>query len=238
MDYRKDVLDDALDFIRDHEDLFLEALRDGHDSLHDFSIDDRGEFHESVTDRSYTLADAAYILENCDNEETDSGLWSSLDPKEAVPVMAAYSYANDVRERLGELYEELHERYTELTEELEAVDAKIPDTDDDSHPAKRALADILEAHRPKPVEVEPKSDEERVLLSRWLIANAKVGMRGGYPLGSSYIDSRCGTGHGMPEEKDYVEIDHEVASRCPHMRGASRDQVEAYLKKGVLPKRK
>ena len=56
--------------------------------------------------------------------------------------------------------------------------------------------------------------------------NQDAGMRGGYPVGSSYIDARCGTGHGMPEVKDYVEFDHEFAQRVPWLSGKYKDVVQ------------
>ena len=55
-----------------------------------------------------------------------------------------------------------------------------------------------------------------------------MGTRGSYPLGGSYIDARCGTGYGMPDQYEYVMTDRKVAKQLPHLAGKYRDDVIKY----------
>jgi hypothetical protein len=55
-----------------------------------------------------------------------------------------------------------------------------------------------------------------------------VGERGGYPLGGSYIDARCGVGFGMPEQYEYISTDKKVAKQLPHLAGKYRKDVQKY----------
>jgi hypothetical protein len=66
-------------------------------------------------------------------------------------------------------------------------------------------------------------------IQTWLRLGENAGTWSGYPLGSSYIDARCGTGYGMENVKDYVEYDHQIAIEHPHLRNLRKDQVKARL---------
>lgn len=234
MNYDADVLKDAVDFLDNHSDEFKDAISNGLDfDLND--IDGLDEwFHEEITDRSYSLTDASYILENCDNEETDSGLWEGKSPTEAIPIMAAYSYANDVWFKCEELYNEIKDSYKEILAEPESEDMEPPT---EEYAIERAWGDFRKEY----IEIKPiekGSEEEQRLIKRWLDLNPKAGLWGGYPVGNSYIDARCGSGHGMPEVKDYVDIDQEIAQKCPHLRGKNRHEMEKYYKKISITQKK
>jgi hypothetical protein len=313
--YRHEIQKETVDFMTDHEDMITEALKDESDWDRNDIRDLDQAFHENIVDRAYTLSDAAWILDNCDNEETDSGLWEGQKPRDAVCTQAAFSFANDVWERSEELYKEIKENFDEIVdnvdydedgldlddserEELDLtanekvvfsdqdggflivngeddsyvrtvkldgtikhmslvgkVDGKITAKDEGIDPLLLAVASALltegcydndmrdavknyaatvafakfeDEYDAKLEPLEPGSDEERHMIVRWLSANAEVGMRGGYPLGSSYIDARCGTGYGMPDQLDYVNLDRELGQRAPHLSGKSSREVETY----------
>ncbi len=220
MNYEKDVEDDAEALIFDNEDMFKEAIKDEND----FDRNDIGGldslFHETIVDRSYTPSDAGIIMESCENPESDSGLWEGQEPTQAMCSMAAWSYANDVWFKAEELYKELQGEYNEKIGAL-TEDEQIDRSDD-------IINSIFEETK-KQSEIEPVeegSKEELRILKEWMELNKKAGMWGGYPLGSSYIDARCGSGHGMPDIKDFVDFDHEVRSKLPHMSGKYKGVIE------------
>jgi hypothetical protein len=223
MDYDNEVEEEAYDFIFDHEEMMVQALKD--DADWDYNdIDDLDMYwHEEIVDRGYTLEDAAYILSECHEEESDRGLWEGQDASDAMSTQAAYSYSNDVWFKCEELYNELKEKMQDLIDEKDDDD----DRDDDEF-AKIAFDKFYEEHRkPQITPVEKDSDEELSLICRWLRVNERdAGMRGGYPVGGSYIDSRCGTGHGMPEVKDYVDFDREFAQKVPWLSGKYKEAVQ------------
>ena len=71
MDYEKDVEEDAYQFLIEHADDFKDALRDcvEFDRNDIRCLDD--DWHYAIVDRGYSPADAVYILDHCENEETD-----------------------------------------------------------------------------------------------------------------------------------------------------------------------
>jgi len=239
MDYQRDVEKDASDFILEHKDMFKEAIKEGKDfDLNDIEGLDSA-FHENITDRGYTPEDAIYILENCENEETDSGIWEGRDDwREELSARAAYSYSNDVWVAIENIYNELKEdfdaQYIEASDEIKTIAKK---DDDDDKENDDALKDDIAAQVIKDYAaqftIEPVTDrkEQIHLIERWLEMGKAASTWSGYPVGSSYIDSRCGTGHGMLEIKDYVEFDHELAKKIPAISGKYKTDVMEYLTK-------
>lgn len=229
MDYQKDVSDDAVSFLQDHEEAFKEAIVDDLDfDRNDIDCLDM-DFHLDITDRAYALSDAAYIIENCENEETDSGLWESQQPEDAIKTKAAFSYSMDVWFKCEKLFKEIKERYDEILEEGTEDATDGPNTPEDG-----AIDLAWQEFEDEYVKVEPfasGSPDEKRTLRRWLDLNANAGLRGGSPFGSAYIDARCGTGHGMPTVKDYVDFDREAATRLPHLTGKYKDYIKAYYEK-------
>lgn len=229
MNYDKDVEDDARDLLLEMEEQLKEAIKESKDWDYN-DIDDLDElFHSSIVDRAYTPSDAGYIIENCTNEETDTGLWEGQDLVSQLSAMAAYSYGNDVWSKCTELYDELKENYEyELSnlEDKKEIDFEIEAPDLAANISWQIFKDSIE--------VEPYkkgSSEEKYIIERWLELNKNAGLWGGYPVGGSYIDSRCGTGHGMPEVKNFVDLDHELVKRCPHLSRMDKADVEEYISK-------
>lgn len=229
VNYHREVESDAQMVISDHADEIAKIIVAGED-LDDNSqdFDFSQVVHESVTDRGYTLEDAAFVIDNCVNEESDSGLWDGAgDLREQISVMAAYSYSNDVQAEVSELFDEIKTEY-----EFRESDKNWEGTEDDEEAKEKLAAEIIDEYcNPKNKPVEKGSEDEKDLLVSWCKANDKAGFRGGYPLGQSYIDSRCGTGFGQPDQLDYINFDHEVAARVPHLKGKYRCDVLVYLAK-------
>jgi hypothetical protein len=67
------------------------------------------------------------------------------------------------------------------------------------------------------------------MIERYLDLGNHASMWDGYPCGSSYIDSRCGVGYGMPEIHDYVEFDHMIAKAIPDISGKGKSEIRKYL---------
>jgi hypothetical protein len=221
-DYKKDIEQEATDFILNNEDMIIEALVDDADWDYNEIPDLDSTWHESIVDRGYTLQDAAYIISECENEETDSGLWEGQQPEEAIKTKAAFSYALDCWFEAERIYDELKEDY----QERESSD--ISPLVDEKERAKNVLLSFRNSQK-----IEPETDktEQKRLIKIWLRLGEDAGLWSGYPVGRSYIDARCGSGHGMPEIKEYVDFDHEIARLIPAIAGKYKKDVVEYLEK-------
>ena len=80
-----------------------------------------------------------------------------------------------------------------------------------------------------PYDEEDDSEKKIYMIERYLSLADSASMWSGYPVGGSYIDSRCGVGFGMPNIHDYVEYDHEIARAIPDIRGMQKSEVIKYL---------
>ena len=220
LDYEREVEKEAKEFLSEHEDEIVELLTDSAKELSE-------ELYESLNedlDRSYTPEDATFVLENSENEETDSGLWEGVsDWREELNIRAAYTYINDVRSEIDYIYKQMYE-------DFESASADLNFDDEDYVEKLESLAkSILSEAVKEPIkQVEPGSEEEKEILSEWITLNKNVGERGGYPLGGSYIDARCGTGFGMPDQYEYVMTDRKVGKQLPHLAGKYRKDVQKY----------
>jgi len=226
MNYKRDVLEDAVDFLEAHEEEIKDTIVDGMDFDHnDINCLDE-DFHQEIVDRDYTPGDAVLILKHCENEETDSGIWEGQQPEDAIRTKAAFCYGNDVWFQCVNIYENICEKYNEIFTDLE-VDEQ------DSRKARAvefAWKEIMGKYRTPPQLIVPKSKEEKERLERWLSLGESAWAWKDYPMGGSYIDARCGSGHGMPNIKDYVDFDQETGKMLPHLRGKYRDEIIQYLK--------
>lgn len=242
VNYESEVEKEAIDFIEEVMEEFLESMENDENYFLDGDVDDR--FFECVTDKSYSLTDAAFVIENSNSVETDSGLWDGKDPAEALETQAAFTFSNDVRSEVEDIYEDVKTQYDDeyqrVYDELEEkhVNEKDPDPDeddydpeDDARVAARVFAEEYfdDAYGEGSVVVLKETGDKIRLLERYLRLGEGASLWNGYPCGSSYIDSRCGVGFGMPEIHDYVECDHEVARAIPEIRGKDRHEIKVYL---------
>lgn len=111
--WARDAEDDARHTVDEFEDEIVEQLvRDGEasdDLGNDYSGGDRYH-HETHVDKEYSLMEAAEVLDQLsEHEETDSGLWEGLPPRDAVSAQAAYTYGNAVYEEWRELIRTINE---------------------------------------------------------------------------------------------------------------------------------
>ena len=76
--------------------------------------------------------------------------------------------------------------------------------------------------------IEPGSDEERLLLSKWIKKGRDL-IVGSSPLGESYLDTNVKREESIEtKSKEYVHFDREVAGKLPHMKGKFRYELETY----------
>lgn len=227
MEYNRIIEKEAIDFILEQEDMFKKAIVDETESTYDIDDFDR-TFHENITDRAYTLSDAAFVIENSDNPEDDSGMWEGRKPEEALKIQAAYTFSNDVNTEITDLYNKLKEEYdTAFCKEQDKIENGDTNTNEDVDIDKivnQILVDFKDEQTTEPIKTG--TEEELHLLKRWMKRSDEAGMRGGYPLGSSYIDSRCGVGYGQMDQYDYIEFDHMVAKMLPDMAHKYRNTIE------------
>jgi hypothetical protein len=231
VNYQEDVEKEAKDFLAQHEDEFKEAIKEGKDFDYN-DIDGLDEWvHEELTDRSYSVTDAAFVIDNSDNVETDRGLWEGQDMQEALQTQAAYTFSNDVFLRAREIFDEIKSDWED--QKLEGKEDEDFEQEEAREKTDDHTLNVLfdEAISTKLEPVETGSDDERQLIIKWLNLNKNAGMWGGYPVGSSYIDARCGSMQSTPEVYDYVQFDHELSQRVPALSGKRREEVQAYFDK-------
>ena len=115
--YKDDVKENARDFILDHKEMIIEALilENCNWDYNDIEGLDSA-FHECIVDRDYSLTEAADIIANCENEESDSGLWEGQQPEQAICTKAAFSFGNDVWFECEKIFTRLQELYEEMLE--------------------------------------------------------------------------------------------------------------------------
>lgn len=228
VNYNVDIEKEAKEFMQEIEDELKEAIKEDLDfDRNDIdALDTR--FHEEITDRGYTLSDATFVIENADNVETDSGLWETQQPEDAIRTKAAYSFSNDVWFKCEELYKDIKEDFEEAIDEFELSE----DSEFFEEAQNILLKPIFQEYTNTRLEPVPKgSQKEKYLIQHWLNLNNRAGLRGGYPVGGSYIDARCGTGHGQPDAKDYVDFDREFAQQVPHLSRKYKAAVKEYYEK-------
>ncbi len=220
LDYEREVEKEAKEFLSENADDVVKQLVGFEEEL---SYELRFERLEETLDRSYTPEDAIFVLENSENEETDSGLWEGKDWRDELSIRAAYTFLNDVRSKVEEIYKEMYVEFESAAEELN------PDDEDHEQKLESLAKNILSENTEELIEqVKPGSYEEKEILSEWIRLSKSVGERGGYPLGRSYIDARCGVGFGMPDQYEYVMTDRKVGKQLPHLAGKYRDEVIKY----------
>lgn len=138
-DYRSEAEEAAWDMVEEFKDEMAESYCDNDGEISDDLFNDytRGDeyHHQSNVDKSYSLTEAAELLEQLDEfEETDEGLWEGQSPKEAISTQAAYTYGaavysmwrdtvKDLQEKLQELYGTDSSQFEERVEEDDNLDA-------------------------------------------------------------------------------------------------------------------
>jgi hypothetical protein len=180
--------------------------------------------------------------------------------RDTMSTCAAFSYGNDVWEELTEQYDNLKSEYTDALDRIcdahreemrndpvvikhvrecpgldidTFIDETIELNDDDlkHRAAQNVITQFSMDHTIQPI--DPVNSEAVYAIRRWLKLNSEAGMWSGYPVGSSYIDARCGVGYGMPEIKNYVDFDQRISYMLPALRGKNKEFMQQHLKELV-----
>lgn len=138
MSYRQDAASDAAETVHNFADEILEQLLDkgeaSDDLLNDYPSGDSWH-HESHIDKSYNLQEAAELLDDLsDYEETDSGLWEGLEPRQAITAQAAYTYGSAVYSEWRDLIEKINNEAGNIINEYDEkiAEAKKREWDEDA----------------------------------------------------------------------------------------------------------
>ncbi len=111
-DYRDKALEDARNTARNYLKEIITKLREDGEASNDLFNDyPYGcEYHDDRhPGRSYTLLESATVLDQLSqHKEDDSGLWSRLDPQDAVCAQAEYTYGNAVLHYWQEIIKEIN----------------------------------------------------------------------------------------------------------------------------------
>ena len=209
MGYKQDIQERAEDFIKEHRDEIKTAIVENREF---YDVD---ELTEAVREEEFyfTLGDAVIVLEESSEVEEDTGLWGGKQPEEALQIKAQFTAQHDLEIAVKELYDELKQLFDDLD------DPKLgPDADEDAWKADAMDHIIKDWESTLKIEpLKPGSQEEKDALLRWFYWQEKdIGMRSGGPLGSAYIDSRCGSGY-TDDSAEFINVDHEVAALLPHL---------------------
>lgn len=132
LEAENDAKDTVENFIGEIVEKLIEDGEASNDLHNDYSGGD-SYHHETHVDRSYSLLEAAQILDSLgEHEETDSGLWEGQEPRRAVEIQAAFTYGNavysewtDLIERINEDAREVLEEFSEKKKELEEAKDEI-----------------------------------------------------------------------------------------------------------------
>ncbi|MCA9483991.1 MAG: hypothetical protein KC553_09675 [Nitrospina sp.] len=78
--------------------------------------------------------------------------------------------------------------------------------------------------------IEPGSDEERLLLGKWIRKGSNL-IVGTSALGESYLDPKIKRDETLQtKSEEYVRFDHEVGEQLPHLKGKFRWDLEKYFR--------
>lgn len=245
-EYKEDIKKCAFEFLSELKADIQKAIIDGEDCIDDLYLDESGYgdirdyFTTEVTDQPISIEDAAYIIANCDERETDSGLWHGSDIEDAIRICAAYSRSNDVWAEITRQYEALCDAFepswmvidadgneVETFDNEDEAEDSVKMNDPDGELGLEATAgrgnideiwsEYVSEYTIKPIETG--GAEEIAVLRKWVELAEDAGTWGGYPFGSVYIDARCGIGYSMPNVKRFYEYDHEARLKLPGMMG-------------------
>jgi hypothetical protein len=209
---KEDIAKEVISLLREHKEEFVNALsNDAEFGPNDIRC--LQSFNENV-DPSFCLEDAVIVLRETEHVGDSYG---DEDPENALIVAAIDAYRQDVWAQCKDLYCRMHARMTETFGDHEDTEAKTAD---------QAFDEIIKENAsPDPNLVEEGSEEELFLVRSWIRQNDRAGTWGGFPVGGSYIDSRCGSGYSMIEISDYVDFDHEFSKRVPWLAGKRKADV-------------
>lgn len=149
-DYPDHAESDARDTVSEFKDTILEALLESGEASEDLRNDyPNGDawHHECHVDRSYSLRDAADLIDQLSEyEETDSGLWEGQQPKEAIGTCAAFTYGNAVYAEWVDLIKEINSNASIIVDDYDGRigDAEEADDTEEADDLRNEKKDELE----------------------------------------------------------------------------------------------
>jgi hypothetical protein len=172
-DWHKLAEEDAAETFENFVDEMTEQAAVGEVSDDMFNDYHNGDayHHDNHTDKAYDLLEAAELLDELgEYEETDSGLWEGLAPREAISAQAAYTYANAV--------------YSMWCEKVEALNTELGtfDFDDDED-----RAGFVKWWVPAYVFLEEFEDTDLGGMALQLKREHGVGEATGFPVAADWI---------------------------------------------------
>ena len=168
--YQQNVEEKARDLFKENIDSIIENLKEGSVDLYEFFDQPVHEWAEN--DFIYVdLRDAADILEQSDNVETDSGLWEGQEPRKAIETQAFFTYRNDLMLELKEVAEE------ELNEYKNTVEIAIEEMEGEREAIQDKLKD-LEAELDELEDEEGREDEVQDLEDAYEAAENEYNAKG------------------------------------------------------------
>jgi hypothetical protein len=143
MGYRQEAKEDASEMVLHFVDQIVDQLiSDGtaSDDMYNGYTEGDSYHHERHIDRSYTLIEAATAIDELHEfEETDSGLWDGMSPRDAISAQAAYTYGNAVASMWSSFIDDINndDEIERLVEEYHDT-VNIVEADDDEQEADRS----------------------------------------------------------------------------------------------------
>jgi len=158
MSYSDESKQDAKDTASEYLDTILDKLfanEDVSDDLHNDYAGGDSHHHENHVDKSYTLQEAADLLDELsDHEETDNGLWEGQMPRQAISTQAAFTYGNAVISQWRDLIQEINSdddlnALRKRLEWLQTDPTEREEWDEADDPINCELADDVETGKAK-----------------------------------------------------------------------------------------
>ena len=78
--------------------------------------------------------------------------------------------------------------------------------------------------------IEAGTDEERIMLGRWIQKGQGL-IVGGSSFGDAYLDPNIDRAKDIQEKsEEYVKFDHNAAEQMPYLKGRFRYELEKYYR--------
>jgi hypothetical protein len=141
------AISDAKDMVIHYLDTIVERyvyVREVSTDIYNDYPDGDEYHHLTHVDKAYDLKEAAEILDDLSEfEETDYGLWSGLQPRDAISAQAAYTYGNAVFYYWRDMIDAINKDQTmiDLFDQHEIVTIDAEAGDDEAQEAKRFIVD-------------------------------------------------------------------------------------------------
>lgn len=161
--YLDALIEDAKALVNDFFDRLTESVKDG-DRIDAYRfIDEDCDIHQHVDSLYIDFEDAFHILQNCTNEETDSGLWEGQEPKQAIITMAFFTYRQELMEATqGAFLEKLEELAEAETNKLNDLKDELTTAEQDLETVQGVLDALEEDDKQELLEAQISALEDKI----------------------------------------------------------------------------